>query len=142
MVPLKSLFGPTVVGAETVNAGTINGQQQVTARAGRLRQRLASLELMKDAAERFPEMGRHDFIQYGAHLGVAGNRLYAVNAMQTFRPLKSPVVKGEQGRILERKHGKSAHQRVIQRDRSVGGPMIGRLVQILRMRANRVSALK
>ena len=131
---VASLFGQTVVGADilrAVDAGSIDGQQQVTAQAGQLRQHLTPLQLMKDAAERLPDEGRHNFVQDGAHLGVTGDHSHAEDAVQTFRPLKPPLVKGEQGGILERKHGKAAHQRVDQRDRSVGGPTIGYRAKIL-----------
>ena len=101
---VASLFGQAVVGADilrAVDAGSIDGQQQVTAQAGQLRQHLAPLQLMKDTAESSPEMSRRDFIENGAHLGVAGDHSHAEDAVQTFRPLKPPLIKGEQGGILE-----------------------------------------
>ena len=128
------LPGQAVVGADmlrTVDPGSVDGQQQVTVQAGHLRQHLAPLQLMKDTAESRPELGRRDFIENCAHLGVAGDHPHAVDTVQTFRPLRPPLVKGEQGGILERKHGKGAHQRIGQRNRSVGSAMIEYLAKIL-----------
>ena len=128
------LLDEAVVGTDifrAMDAGSIHRQQQITAHAGHFLKDFPSLQLMQDVAERSPNVGRQDFIQCGTHLGVAGNRHNAVNAVQALGLLMTSLVKGEQGRILERKHSKGAHQNVIQRDRCVGGPMIGYPLQIL-----------
>jgi hypothetical protein len=128
------LFDQAIIGADilrAVEAGSVDRQQQMIGETGHFFKDLAPLHLMKDTPERPPKKGWHYFVQSGSHLGVAGDHPNPVHTVQTFRLLMPPFVKGEQGGILERKHGKAAHQHIRQRDRCVGGPMIRYPLHIL-----------
>ena len=76
-------------------------------------------------------MHRQHLVQSSAHVGIAGDFTHAVGIVQAFGFLMTPCIEGQQGRILERKHGKGAHQDIAHGDRGVGGTMIGHPGQIL-----------
>jgi hypothetical protein len=86
---------------------------------------------MKDAAERPAQIHGQNFIADGSHLAVAGDDPDPIDGVQILRLLAAPLVKGEQGQVLEREHGKAGHESVSQGDFAVTGAMVGYFVKLL-----------
>src|SRR5207245_5061995 len=73
-------------------------------------QRLATLELPKDALERWAEPFGGDWVKDFAHARVARDTLDPVDGVQI--ALGSLLVKGEERGRFEGKHGKGRHERI------------------------------
>ena len=88
----------------------IQGQEIMTIQECHRFQRLAALELPKDALEYRPEPLGGDGVKDCAHVGVARDPRNPVDAVQiAFDPL---LVKGEERGRFEGKHRERGHQRI------------------------------
>ena len=92
---------------------------------------LATLQLGKDGLERTAETPDTDGIENAVHLAVAGYTPDAEHFMQTVRLFLSAFLKRKQRGVLEAEHGKTGHQRIVERNTAVVCPMIGDPAKIL-----------
>lgn len=97
---------------------------------GHLLQHLAPLQLAEDAAERPAQMTGIDLVADGAHLAVTGNVGHLVNTVQAGGILPPLLLEGQQGGVLEGKHGKPAGQGIHQRNGGVRRAMVGDFAKI------------
>src|SRR5439155_22697565 len=87
-------------------------------------QRLATLELPKDALERWAEPFGGDWVKDFAHARVARDTLDPVDGVQI--ALGSLLVKGEERGRFEGKHGKGRHERIGEGNLDIAHTVIGK----------------
>ena len=87
---------------------------------------LAALQATEDLAERGPQVRGIDRIQDVPHLRVAGDAVDPIDGAEVVLGVVAAVVEGQQGRVLEREHGKGRHQCIGQGDFNLAGPRVGK----------------
>ena len=85
---------------------------------------LAALQLPKDAGEARPKLLWVDFVEDGAHLGIAGDCLHAEYGSQVDRIVLTLLIEGQERRGFEGKEGKPRHQSVGERNFGLGAGII------------------
>ena len=88
----------------------IQGQEIMAIKPCHGFQRLATLELPKDALERWAEPLRRDRVKDCAHARVARDALNAVDGVQV--TLRTLLVKSQERGRFEGKHGQGRHKRI------------------------------
>ncbi len=96
--------------------GAIQGDQIAAFHEDKPFQQLTALRLSENRLESWAQQVGIDNIQSGAHLGVAGNVVHAVDGLEiVFLGFSSPIESQKRG-IFEGKHGESGHQDISQLD--------------------------
>lgn len=99
----EEFFGREVTGA-------IQGDQIAAFHEDKRFQQLASLGLSENGLKGRAQLIGIDNIQSGAHLGVAGNGVHAVDGLEiVFLGFSSPIKSQKRG-VFEGEHGESGHQ--------------------------------
>src|SRR5208337_3048125 len=104
--------------------GAVQRQQVMAVQIDEAFEHLAALQATEDLAERGPQVRGIDRIQDVPHLRVAGDAVDPIDGAEVVIEVVAAVVEGQQGRVLEREHGKGRHQGIGQGDFDLAGPRV------------------
>lgn len=110
---------------------TVQRQQVMTVQVDEAFQRFAALQTAEDVPEQRGQILGIDRIEDGPHLRVAGNAVDAIDRAEVIVGVLATLVEGQQGRVLQRKHGKARHQGVAQGDGRLLRTRVGEVVKPL-----------
>ena len=104
--------------------GAVQRQQVMAVQIDEAFEHLAALQATEDLAERGPQVRGIDRIQDVPHLRVAGDAVDPIDGAEVVIGVVAAVVEGQQGRVLEREHGKGRHQGIGQGDFNLARPRV------------------